>query len=195
MAADPIPVAALVANALEQLGIPYLIGGSVASSLYGLPRSTNDVDIVADVRLAHVQPLVQALGDTFMIDEAAVREAIARRSAFNLIHFDLIEKVDIFVLPAEPWAREQMARRRLDTLIGAEEGATAYYATAEDTILSKLAWYKLGHGVSDRQWRDVVEVIQVQGDKLDQPYLDRWAEPLGLTDLLGRARRDAAATG
>ena len=193
MAGDPIPVAALVANAFERLGIPYLIGGSVASSLYGLPRSTNDVDIVADIQVAHVRPLVQALGDTFMVDEGAAREAIARRSSFNMIHFDLLEKVDIFVLPAEPWARQQMARRRLDTLVGSDEGVTAYYASAEDTVLSKLVWYNLGHGVSDRQWRDVVEVMQVQGDKLDQAYLDRWAQSLDLTELLSRARRDAAA--
>ena len=193
MPGDPIAIAVLVVEALEQLGIPYAIGGSLASSVHGLPRYTNDVDIVADLRPAHVEPLVAALGDDFMIAEAAVREAIARRGSFNVIHFETVEKVDIFVPTDEPWSREQIVRRRLGPLIGAESGRTAYYASPEDTVLSKLRWYRLGHGVSDRQWADVVDVLQVQGAAMDQAYLDRWAEQLGVADLLARARRDASA--
>ena len=122
-----------------------------------------------------------------------MREAVSRRRAFNVIHFETVEKVDVFVTTDEPWSREQMARRQLWPLIGAEAGQRAYYASPEDTVLSKLRWYRLGGEVSDRQWSDIAMVMQVQGDRLDDSYLDRWAESLDLTELLARARRDAAA--
>lgn len=189
--ADPVPVAELVIGVLERLAIRYVIGGSMASSVHGLPRSTNDIDIVAELRPPHVAPLVKALKRDFSIEESAVRDAVARGSSFSVIHMELIEKVDLFVVGNEPWSREQLERRQLAPLLDSTTGRNVFYASPEDTILSKLAWYKLGRGISERQLLDVIDVIQVQGPALDDGYLDHWAENLGVADLLARVRQEA----
>ena len=92
-----------VVESLERLGVRYLIGGSVASSLHGVARSTLDVDIVAALADVHVGPLASALAASYYIDESAVRDAVRRRAAFNVIHLDSMLKVDVFVLKADPF--------------------------------------------------------------------------------------------
>lgn len=180
-----------VVEALEALGIPYLVGGSVASSAYGVARSTLDVDLVADLRQEHVRSLVSRLGETYYLDEGMIREAIRRCSCFNLIHLDTMLKVDIFVLKTRDYDRTAFGNRRRDTLSEAPDARTYYLASPEDTILNKLEWYRLGDHVSERQWNDVIGVLKVQHDRLDLPYLRRWAEELGLGDLLERALEEA----
>lgn len=178
-----------VARVLDELEIPYLVGGSIASSLHGDPRSTQDADLVADLREEHVARLVSALGDRFYVDEERVRHAVRRRSSFNVIHLATMFKVDVFVLGDDPMSREEMARRERVDLPGG--GGVLAVASPEDTVLQKLRWYRLGHGISDRQWRDLVGVLQVQADRLDRAYLARGAELLGVADLLERALREA----
>jgi len=99
-----------IVEALEQLGVPYHIGGSVASSLYGLPRLTIDVDLVADLRLGHVRPLVKRLQTTYYIDEDMVRDAINRHGSFNIIHQDTILKVDVFIPKTRLFDQEELRR-------------------------------------------------------------------------------------
>lgn len=188
--ADSIRLALRMAEILDALAVPYLIGGSVASSILGEPRATIDVDIVADLQLSHVQPLVAVMTGEFFIDEIMVTEAIERKSSFNVIHLDTMQKVDIFVLSDQPLAQSEMQRRQ-QIIITQNPERLAWLASSEDIILQKLIWYRLGGGISDRQWRDVLGVLKVQAERLDFGYLSHWAQTLGLADLMAQALEEA----
>jgi hypothetical protein len=182
-----------VIQVFDRLGLEYLIGGSVASSLYGIPRSTNDVDLVVALEPRHVAQLIEAFQSEFAIDADTIRKAIDERRPFNLIHSESLVKIDIFVMSAEPWLKQEMVRRRAAPLLGVAGGRSAFYASPEDMVLSKLRWFHLGGGVSDRQWLDIVGILRIQGAALDIEYLVHWAEHLGVAALLARARVDADA--
>ncbi len=189
---EPIAVTLLVIDALESLGAPYLIGGSLASAVHGVPRTTMDADIVAELRPEDAGPLARALGSAFYADVQAIRNAIEQQSSFNVIHLETMFKVDVFVRGSKkrPFDQVQFERRTLHVL-SIEPERTAYVASAEDTILAKLEWYRLGGQVSERQWRDVQGVLKVQADRLDMAYLRRWAAQLNVADLLERALQEA----
>jgi hypothetical protein len=191
MLSDPVLAVASVVRALEGLHVPYQVGGSLASSIYGIPRATQDVDLVAQLRREHVAPLVAALGTEFYADAEMIVDAIQHRSSFNVIHLPTNYKVDIFLLQPGAWGREEMARRRAEQIGEGDDTVTLYFSSPEDTILHKLEWFRAGGGVSDRQWGDVLGVLKVQGNGLDFAYLRRWAAELGLTELLSRALIDA----
>jgi hypothetical protein len=186
----PFTVLSLVARLLEQQRIPYVLVGSLASSIHGMYRSTADIDIVADVHSEQVIPLLTALQENFSVDEHAVREAIDRRQSFNAIHFDSVFKVDIFIPKADEFSRKQIERRELRKLAPDVE-QMVYVATAEDTILAKLRWYNSGGRISNTQWTDVVGIIGGSSSILDLDYLRDWAERLGLTELLNEAFEEA----
>lgn len=190
MLAEPIAVTMMVTDSLDALGVAYAIGGSLASAVHGVMRATMDADLVADLRMEHVEPLAQALGDAFYTDVEMMRDAIRRHSSFNLIHLKTMFKVDIFVARPRPFDRAQLARRQLH-LLSEEPQRRAYVTSAEDIVLSKLEWYRMGGGVSDRQWRDVLGVLKVQGERLDRDYLRQMAPTLGVNDLLERAFEEA----
>lgn len=190
-AAEPISVMLLVVKELEALGIPYFIGGSLASAIHGVFRATADVDIVADMRLQHAEPLTQALEPAFYVQADDIRDAIRGRSSFNLIHFETMFKVDIFVFKGRPFDKAQFERRASQIVVTDSEHA-AYFASAEDTVLAKLEWYRMGGEVSDRQWNDILGILKAQAATLDIAYLRRWVSSLGVADLLGRAFKDAA---
>jgi len=178
-----------VVEALEQLEVPYHIGGSVASSLNGIPRLTIDVDLVTNLKLEHVRPLVRLLEGEYYIDEDAVRDAVKRRSSFNVIHLESILKIDVFVAKSRVFDQEEFRRVQLKMLEGSDR--PFYVASPEGTILNKLEWYRMGGEVSDRQWNDILGVLKVQGANLDMAYLQRWAVALKVSDLLERALVDA----
>lgn len=186
----PFLVLAQVANILEQQGINYVLVGSLASSMHGMYRSTADIDILADVKPDQVRPLLDALQNRFYVDELAVRQAIDRHGSFNAIHFDSVFKVDIFIPKADDFASMQLARRELRH-ISPDIEQKIYVATAEDTILAKLRWYREGQEVSDTQWGDVVGMIGAASRTLDDAYLREWGEKLGVVDLLERAIEQA----
>jgi len=189
MVAEPILIVAKLARVLDDLGIPYVVGGSLASSVYGTPRATLDADLVADVTLAHLDPVAQALAKDFHVDRQLVREAVQQRGSFNIVYLATMFKVDVFVSRGDAWSREELSRGRVEEFETAHGRVSIRFASPEDTVLHKLFWYKLGNEVSDRQWGDVVGMLNVQGDSLDQAYLDRWAGSLGVAELLARARR------
>lgn len=177
---------------LESLDIPYYIGGSVASSIFGLPRSTMDVDIIADIKKSHVKDLTAVLQNEYYVDPDVIIKAIERKSSFNLIHFETMMKIDIFILKDRPFDREAFKRKKIDSL-GEEPGITSFYfSSEEDIIISKLEWFKLGGEVSERQWKDLIGVLKVQGEKLDFSYLKKWTRDLGLLTLLERAIEEAS---
>jgi hypothetical protein len=183
-------VALAVAATLERLGIPYLIGGSIASSLYGEPRSTNDVDFVIDIRPADAARLRGALGQEFYVIEEAMLEALRDGTSFNAIHLPTGVKVDLFVAGRDPFNAERLvARRRVH--IRLDPPGEVFVDIPEYCVLRKLEWYRRGDEVSDRQWRDVVGMLRAQAGTLDEARLDLWARRLGVSDLLERARKDA----
>ena len=189
----PDIIAALdaVAEAFEKLGITYYIGGSVASSAFGTARATLDIDIVADLRLYQVDPLVESLESEYYIDGDTIRDAIHRRSSFNLVHLETMIKVDVFILRDTDYHKRAFERKRRDTLDEEGESREFYLASPEDIILNKLDWYRMGGGVSDRQWLDILGVMKVQKGLLDTGYLRQWASELKLSDLLDRAFDEA----
>ncbi len=184
MLSEPLLVVVKLAQAFDRLGIVYVVGGSLASSIYGIPRATRDVDLVADVQLSQAEALATALGGDFYVDVDMIRDAIKRGASFNVVHLATMFKADIFIQQGDSWSREEMARARTEELELPEGRMAVRFASPEDTLLHKLVWYKLGNQVSDRQWSDVLGVIKIQGEALDHDYLDRWAPSLGVLDLL-----------
>jgi hypothetical protein len=186
MLTDPISLALDVAEILNTLGIPYLIGGSVASTLMGEMRATEDVDIVADLKIEKVVLLLQSLQPRFYVSEDAVRDAIRYKRSFNLIDNESLGKVDIFILKDNAFPQIEFQRRR-SQLVRQNPDRMLVLPTPEDIILQKLTWYRMTKNESQRQWRDVLGVLKLQGDRLDFEYLQKWALELELSDLLETA--------
>jgi hypothetical protein len=190
MSSDIVRTLVPVVAVLEQLGVAYRVGGSVATSALGVPRSTLDVDIACALRDEHVDAFVQALAATYYVDADMIRDAISRRASFNLVMLETMIKVDVFVSPSDAYDREAFGR---GVRMSLEPGSPEFdIATAEDMILRKLDWYRKGDGISERQWSDVIGVLRVQGTALDFAYLEKWAGLLDLDALLARARAEAA---
>lgn len=185
-----IEVALLLIEQLDWLGVPYIVGGSLASSAYGFFRATNDADILADLKHQHAAPLTGALSPHFYVDERMIQDAIQHRASFNAVHLDTMLKVDIFIPRGRAFDRQQLARG-ISQVVQANPERRAILATAEDTVLAKLEWYRLGGESSDRQWSDIIGVLKVQDATLDLAYLRRWARTLGVADLLARALAEA----
>jgi len=182
-------------QAFEQLKIPFCICGSVASSMEGLPRTTLDVDVVADLDHDRVAPLVSEIEGIYYVEEASVREAVTHRSHFNVVHLGTMMKVDIFLLRDEPFYKESFSRSRAKILFEDEDGAVRCLVnTPEDIVLHKLLWYEKGGGVSERQWIDLLGVLKIHRGRLEMDYLENWASLLSLEALLKRALREAGIT-
>jgi hypothetical protein len=178
-----------VADALDALGAPWAIGGSLASSAHGEPRSTNDIDLIASLDESAARRLTQLLGAQFYADPDAAADASRRRASFNVIDQRSFIKIDIFVPPTGPMGLGQLDRRQLLELL---PGLRALPTLGpEDVVLQKLRWYRTGGEVSDRQWRDLLSVLR-HGVAMDHEYLDGVAASAGLADLLARARTEAA---
>jgi hypothetical protein len=185
---EPIVATSQVTAALEKLSIRYAIGGSMASAIHGVVRSSQDSDIVAEMSAKHVKPFVQALQNDFYVEAEMIFDAIGRVASFNLIHRESMFKVDIFISKPRAFDQSQLSRAR-KVKLAEEPPLEAMVASAEDTLLAKLEWYRMGGEISDRQWRDVLGMLEVQQERLDSEYLRRWAKELGVHDLLDRAIR------
>lgn len=179
-----------VADAFEALGISYRVGGSVASSALGVARSTLDIDVVADLRVEHIAQPVERLQADYYLDGDMIRDAIRRRSSFNVIHLATMMKVDVFILGGRPFDRAAFARV-ITEYLGDDRERSLPLTTPEDIVIHKLDWYRAGGGVSQRQWSDVIGVLKLQGDALDRQHLAHWARELGITDLLEQALAEA----
>ena len=184
---EPIAVASLVADCLNRIGVSYVIGGSFASSVHGEPRSTNDIDIVADLHEVDIDSFIEAIGSECYVSSSAIVQAVRTGGGFNVIHMSTAVKVDIFVAESDPFDRVRLQRRLPVAFSSGTDSTTLFIDTAEDTILRKLEWYRRGGESSERQWRDVAGIVNAQSLRLDRDYMYDWAKKLGVPDLLDRA--------
>jgi hypothetical protein len=185
-----LTVALRLGRAFDAVGIPYYIGGSVASSIIGEQRFTNDIDIAVMMTDEQIAPFTQQLGSEFDVDELSLHEELRRRGSWNIIHRSTGLKIDLFFSKHDSLDCTSFNRRRAVEVNAA--GERLYLPTAEDMILRKMLWFIDGGQVSERQWRDVIQMMRLVGPNLDNPYLDQWADWLDLQKLLGKARQEVA---
>jgi len=172
-----------VASALDRARIPYMLAGSFASSHHGAPRATQDIDVVVDPTFDSLDVFLEVLkGDDVYFDADVARDEFRRRGQFNVIDGTTAWKVDVIFRKARSFSREEMARRVPAVVLG----VSISVATAEDTVLAKLEWAKLGE--SERQLRDVASLLDAIGESLDIGYIDRWLDDLGVRELWERLR-------
>ena len=168
-----------VIDVLENLRIPYMVVGAVASGAYGEPRLTRDIDIVVDLRPELVQRLCAAFppGEFYVSDHAAT-EAVQTCSQFNVIHPASGNKVDFMVARPDAWGRTQLSRRQRVHLLPDRDG---YAARPEDVIISKMDYYR--QGGSEKHLRDVTGILKVSGEEVDRAYVTQWSRSLGLSEI------------
>ena len=175
---------------LDDLKIPYAIGGSLASSVHGAVRFTQDADLTVGPFTDRVDAFIRRLETAFYVSREAVQCAIKDRSSFNLIHLETAFKIDLFVQGDTAFGKE-VINRRMHLAIEGSTGRSPAFVTPEDIVLLKLQWYRQGGEASERQWRDVEAVLTVQRGRLDCDYLKSWAQSLGIADLLEKAMGEA----
>lgn len=175
---SPDELLASVASSLDDCNVPYMIVGSFASNLHGLPRATHDADVVVEIDGQKIDSLSLKLGEGFYFDTEAAKKALFFQSMFNVIHMETGFKIDFLPRKRREFSQEEFRRRGADELAG----RLCFFATPEDTILSKLEWSKKGQ--SERQFLDAVNVAKLQRDRLDMEYLQHWATELAIQDLL-----------
>jgi hypothetical protein len=179
----PLDHVVALGRVLDELGLPWVLGGSLASSLVGEPRSTVDIDVAVLLADEDVDGVVRAVEAEYYVSNEMVREAVSNHSSFNLLHHRTGMKVDVFPLCDDPLDQLQLGRREL---IDVAPGVRVWVGSAADQILRKLHWFRLGGEVSERQWRDVLAIVRVQALRIDRNRLIADASTLGLADLLAR---------
>ncbi len=181
--------AVAVADALEALGIPYMLTGSFAANHYGIPRSTQDADFVIELGSRRIADLVQRLGPDFQLDPQITFETITSTTRYALTLRDSPFKIELFLLSDDPHDQERFRRRRSVSALG----RSVWLPTVEDVIVTKLRW--CGHAGRGKDRDDVRDVIAVQAQHIDWPYVDRWCDEHGTRGLLDEIRREAEAAG
>ena len=172
---------------LNEQNIPYMLSGSVSSSLHGQPRATNVAEIVIAPVEEQLIDFVKSLGDDYYVSHDAAREAFKNNSMFNVVDIRSSWKADFIICKDRPFSREEFQRRRKANIMGLD----VWVVSPEDVILSKLEWAK--NSESNQQYRDALGVATVQYDRLDRDYLYKWAKELqvesSLEQLLGKAKK------
>lgn len=173
-----------IIQALNKLNIPYMITGAYAASFYGEPRTTHDIDLNADIGLKDIVVLREAFKDGFYINEEMIKDAITSKQnrQFNIIHLDSGIKIDFWLLDGSSFDEERFNRRMRIELFG----VSTSIATAEDTILIKLKWYK--ESASEKHIDDVKGILKVSGEALDLAYIGKWAKQLNVLDIWQRVK-------
>ncbi|MEA2344381.1 MAG: hypothetical protein QOF63_2550 [Thermoanaerobaculia bacterium] len=173
-------------DALDSVGVPYMVTGSLVSSVHGVPRATQDIDVVIEPSREQLSALMEILGEpTYDSDRDDAIDALRRRTMFSVIDRRGIWKIDFIVRKERPFSRREFGRRQKVDILG----VSLYAATPEDMLLAKLEWAKLGE--SERQIRDAAGIIRIQGAKLDVDYVERWVAALDIEDQWRAAREKA----
>jgi len=185
-----LPVAMIpIIEVFECLGVRYYLSGSIACSVYGLPRGAQDIDVVADIQAEHVSPLVKHLQGAYTINAQALHDAIAQRSAFSLLHLSSLVKVDVMLPRGTPF--DSLVSQRVRQLSLIEGYQPIWIASPEDVVLMRLEWYRDCGATADDQWNDILGVLKVQAPTLDLTYLRQVAHTLNASGLLEQALIDA----
>ena len=182
---EPLRIAMDIVNLFEKMGINYMIGGSMASSLFGIPRSTQDVDFIVSLEDCQIGPLCSKLEGSFYYSESTIRDAVHRSASFNIIHLETMFKADVFVAGKASQSEFEL-QRRIPFQLEGSESAYVYLASPEDLIIEKLVWYEKGNRISERQLKDVEGVIKIQKHKLDLYYLKTQATKRNISELLNQ---------
>jgi hypothetical protein len=180
-----------VTKLFDEIGVQYYVGGSIASSMLGLSRTTMDVDMVSTITINKVDDLYEGLKSKYYIDKEMIIDAIKNHSSFNIIHIETMFKIDIFVLKDRDYDKESFFRKKIDSFEDGNNSIDIYISSPEDIILNKLEWYRIGGEISERQWNDVKGVIKVQDKNLDFNYLKKWAKEICVSDLLEKVLNEA----
>ena len=188
---DQVRVLDQFVRALDEVGISYAVGGSVASGYFGEPRATYDIDVLAALVHEQIAALQSALGNDFHVDVELVRDAVVHKSSFNVIHRRPIVKIDVFVAGDRTLDREHFEHRVLQPI---EPGSarSIFVTSPESIVLRKLDWFRIGQLTSERQWNDVLGVLKTQRNQLDLARMQDVANQTGLSYLLKRAFDEAA---
>jgi len=174
----------LLLSKLDECRIPYMITGSFASNIHGLPRATQDADVVIEVERKSLERFLEILTPDFYRSSEAAMDALNREQVFNVVHFETGFKVDLIIRKSRPFSRMEFSRRQPVFYLGANR----WFATAEDTILAKLEWSKMAG--SERQFSDALKVAKLQRENLDRAYLEKWAKEIGILNLLEKMFRE-----
>jgi hypothetical protein len=178
-----------VSSMLEIAEIPYVIGGSLASSIWGQQRTTHDADLAIFLDELRLQVLESLVKWPYTLDSESIRISLADLSDFasgQILHGETLDKIDLFLLsPHDLYAESQFKHLRMVELAPHRK---LPFASPEDTVITKLRWFNLGNRVSDRQWNDIVQVLEIQDGSLDEAYLEKWATHFDLLDLLREAQ-------
>ncbi len=174
-------------DALQRTEVAHAVGGSFASSIHGIARATQDIDVIVDLPLARVKDFYEAIRGEFYVDEGAMRDAILRGMSFNVIHFESGFKFDLFIASRHPLGHEQIAHSAFtNTALLGGDPMEVPVISAEDIVLAKLLWYRQGGEVSERQWNDLINLASVQRGRVDSAYLEQQSSRLRIADLLQR---------
>jgi len=189
-AGEQVIVIKKLTDVLDELKIEYAIGGSIASSLYGNVRFTQDADITVKEFRGVVDRFYDLLKDDFYLSREAMVQALDSCGSFNAIHLETSFKIDVFIQGRSEFEKQLLARRKRIRLSDSLEKRFCV-VSPEDIVLLKLRWYARSGCVSDRQWDDILGVLRVQGDSLDFQYLKVWSRKLRVDKLLQRAISEA----
>jgi len=174
-----------VVRALDDNQIDYMITGSTASSFYGEPRSTHDIDVVISISPEDVKKLALSFPEKeFHFDKEEFVEAIKNQRMANVIDKTEGDKIDFWVLSEDAFYRESFLRKIEADFMGIK----IKFPTPEDVIVLKLKWARESGG-SEKQLRDVKGVYEVCQEKLDLGYIEKWTAQLGLKDLWAEVKR------
>ncbi|MBU0671810.1 MAG: hypothetical protein KJ732_02145 [Candidatus Margulisbacteria bacterium] len=174
-----------VIDVLERLKIPYMIGGSVAAIAYGEARLTLDMDVVVDMNENQARQFAASFDQEFYVNLDSILEALRSQGHFNLIQSEKGIKVDFYLLKNDAFGQEEFSRKRKEAF---DEKKQAIFVSPEDVILKKLEWYKMGE--SQKHIDDVKGILKISGPKLDLPYIDKWAEIIGVQNIWQKLKDD-----
>jgi len=190
----PAAAFARLLGVLDRMEVRYMVSGSVASSVHGVPRTTLDIDLVVDLAPAQAEAFASELQPDFYADAAFIRDAFQHGRAANVIHLATAWKFDLFPLGSDAYSQAAFARRAYrEVRPDGRDTIECAMASAEDIILRKLEWYRAGGEISDRQWNDLRGIWQARGPQLDLAYLRKWAPELHVADLLEKLLAESTA--